>query len=86
MQNQQNLMKQFRDNGQKALFWRQKSKYFEAFLLPFWDIWEDAYNKRTIVEKYKAPTSEEILEDLVTTLIEEEQFPKYMKKLFLTQM
>ena len=28
MQNQQNLMKQFRDNGHKALFWRQKSKYF----------------------------------------------------------
>ena len=28
MQNQRNLMKQFRDNGQKALFWRQKSKYF----------------------------------------------------------
>ena len=34
MQIQQNLMKQFRDNGQKALFWRQKSKYFgDTFFL-----------------------------------------------------
>jgi len=34
------------------------------------------------MKKFKAPSSQEILKDLVTTLIEEEEFPKYMKKAF----
>ena len=31
MQNQQNLMKQSRENGQKPVFWRQKGKYYKNF-------------------------------------------------------
>lgn len=34
------------------------------------------------MKKFKAPSSQEILKDLVTTLIEEEEFPKYMKRAF----